>query len=153
MSASLFTAAAATVCPVSGLFSSAAATGMPLTNSTRSRDLSGPPQAWVERQPWAILLQRGTIVAMTVEPLCSVRDHLSEFVDRAEREHERIVVTRNGRPAAVLLAYDDLAALEETLDVLSDPEALADIRQADAEVGRGEVVRGVDAVRALRSHT
>ena len=103
------------------------------------------------RQPWALPLRRGTIVAMTVEPLRSVRDHLSEFVDRAEREHERIVVTRNGRPAAVLLAYDDLAALEETLDVLSDPEALADIRQAEAEVGRGNVVRGVDAVRALRS--
>ena len=86
---------------------------------------------------------------MTIEPLRSVRDHLSEFVDRAEREHERIVVTRNGRPAAVILAYDDLAALEETLDVLSDPEALADIREADAEVARGNVIRGVDAVRAL----
>lgn len=86
---------------------------------------------------------------MTIEPLRSVRDHLSEFVDRAEREHEHIVVTRNGRPAAVILAYDDLAALEETLDVLSDPEALADIREADAEVARGNVIRGVDAVRAL----
>lgn len=40
---------------------------------------------------------------------------------------------------------------QESIDVLSDPEALADIRQAEAEVGRGEVVRGVDAVRALRS--
>ena len=87
---------------------------------------------------------------MTIEPLRSVRDHLSEFVDRAEREHERIVVTRNGRPAAVILAYDDLAALEETLDVLRDPEAVADIRLADAEVARAEVVRGIDAVRALR---
>ena len=87
---------------------------------------------------------------MSIEPLRSVRDHLSEFVDRAEREHERIVVTRNGRPAAVLLAYDDLAALEETLDVLSDPAALADVQEADAQVGRGDVVRGVDAVRALR---
>ena len=98
----------------------------------------------------------GDVIASLVELAADGRlysllmSHLSEFVDRAEREHERIVVTRNGRPAAVLLAYDDLAALEETLDVLSDPEALADIRQADAEVGRGEVVRGVDAVRALR---
>ena len=87
---------------------------------------------------------------MSIEPLRSVRDHLSEFVDRAEREHERIIVTRNGRPAAVLLAYDDLAALEETLDVLSDPAALADIREADAQVDRGDVIRGVDAVQALR---
>ena len=86
---------------------------------------------------------------MTVEPLRNVRDHLSEFVDRAEREHERFVVTRNGRPAAVLISYDDLAALEETLDILSDPEALPSIREAEAEVARGETVRGVDAVRAL----
>lgn len=87
---------------------------------------------------------------MTVEPLRNVRDHLSEFVDRAEREHERVVVTRNGRPAAVLIGYDDLAGLEETLDILSDPEALNEIRQAEAEIARGEVVRGVEAIRALR---
>lgn len=89
-------------------------------------------------------------MAMTVEPLRTVRDHLSEFVDRAEREHEHVVVTRNGRPAAVLIGYEDLAALEETLDILSDPEALAEIRQAEAEVARGEMIEGVEAVRALR---
>ena len=53
----------------------------------------------------------------------------------------------NGRPAAVLLAYDDLAALEETLDVLSDPAALADIRDADADVLRGDVEHLVTVVR------
>lgn len=87
---------------------------------------------------------------MTVEPLRTVRDHLSEFVDRAEREHERVVVTRNGRPAAVLIGYDDLAALEETLEILSDPEAMAEIREAHHEVARGEVIDGIEAVRALR---
>ena len=89
-------------------------------------------------------------MAMTVEPLRNVRDHLSEFVDRAEREHERVVVTRNGRPAAVLIGYDDLAGIEETLDILSDPEALGEIRQAEAQVACGEEVRGLDAIRALR---
>lgn len=87
---------------------------------------------------------------MTVEPLRTVRDHLSDFVDRAEREHERVVVTRNGRPAAVLIGYDDLAAIEETLEILSDGDAMADIRVAHEEVVRGEVIEGVDAVRALR---
>jgi len=89
-------------------------------------------------------------VAMKVEPLRAVRDHLSDFVDKAEREHERVVVTRNGRPVAVLIGYDDLVALEETLEILSDPDAMADIRQSRGEVDRGDVVRGVDAVRALR---
>ena len=80
----------------------------------------------------------------------SVRDHLSELVDRVEREHERIVITRNGRETAVLISAEDLAELEETLSVLSDGEALADIREADAAYMSGDVVRGVDAVRRLR---
>ncbi len=86
---------------------------------------------------------------MTTEPLRSVRDHLSELVDRVEREHDRVVITRNGRETAVLISAADLAGLEE-LSVLSNAEALADIREADAAYMRGDVVRGIDAVRRLR---
>jgi len=72
------------------------------------------------------------------------------MVDRVEQHHERLVVTRNGRPAAVLISPADLAEMEETISVLSDSEALADIREADAAYARGDVVRGIDAVRDLR---
>jgi len=88
---------------------------------------------------------------MSLEPLREVRDHFSDVVDRVEREHERVTVTRNGRAAAVIISPEDLAELEETLAVLSDPLALADIREADDAYAAGDVVRGVDAVRALRS--
>jgi prevent-host-death family protein len=87
---------------------------------------------------------------MRIESLREVRDHFSEVVDRVEREHERVTVTRNGRAAAVILSPDDLAQLEETLEILSDPDALADIREADAAYRTGDVVRGVEAARALR---
>jgi antitoxin YefM len=87
---------------------------------------------------------------MSVEPLREVRDHFSDVIDRVEREHERVTVTRNGRAAAVIVSPEDLAELEETLSVLSDPEALADIREADRSYSSGDVVRGIDAVRALR---
>ena len=87
---------------------------------------------------------------MSIEPLREVRDHFSDVVDRVEREHERVTVTRNGRAAAVIISPEDLAELEETLAVLSDPLTLADIREADAAYAAGDVVRGVDAVRALR---
>ena len=73
-------------------------------------------------------------------PLAEIKAHLSEIVDRVEREHERVVLTRNGRPAAVIMSPDDLAALEDTLELLSDPAALEEIRAARDDIVRGRVV-------------
>ena len=63
--------------------------------------------------------------------LSSVKAHLSELVDRVEDQHDRIVVTRNGKPAAVLVSHDDLESLEETLAILSDPALMAQIRESE----------------------
>ncbi|MEO6885364.1 MAG: type II toxin-antitoxin system prevent-host-death family antitoxin [Jatrophihabitantaceae bacterium] len=57
-----------------------------------------------------------------------------------QRTHDRVIITRYGQPAAVLISADELAALDETVDILSTPGALQDIRQAEAEVDRGEYV-------------
>ncbi len=87
---------------------------------------------------------------MTTESLRTVKDRFSEFVDRVDREHERVVVTRNGRPAAVIMSPDDLDSLEETLAVLGDSAVVQALVAAESAVSAGDVVRGVDAVRGLR---
>ncbi len=92
----------------------------------------------------------GTIVAMSTESLRTVRDRFSDFVERVNRQHERIVITRNGTPAAVLVSPEDLESLEETLAVLADPDALEAIAQAEREVTDGDVIRGYEALKALR---
>jgi antitoxin YefM len=74
-------------------------------------------------------------------PLAEVKNRLSEVVDRLEREHGRVVITKHGRPAAVMLSLEDLESLEETLAILSDPELLAAIGEADAEVEAGRTSR------------
>ena len=63
--------------------------------------------------------------------LAEAKAHLSEVVEGIETEHRRVVITKNGRPSVVVLAVADLEALEETLDVLSDPEVMADLREAE----------------------
>jgi antitoxin YefM len=70
-------------------------------------------------------------------PLADVKNRLSEVVDRLEREHGRVVITKHGRPAAVMLSLEDLESLEETLAILSDPGLLKAVQEADAEVTAG----------------
>jgi antitoxin YefM len=53
-------------------------------------------------------------------PLAAVKARFSELVDRVARQQDRVIVTRNGQPAVVLVSTDDLERLEETLAVMSD---------------------------------
>lgn len=87
---------------------------------------------------------------MSSESLRTVRDRFSEFIERVQRHHERVVVTRYGTPAAVLVSPDDLESLEETLAVLGDSDAIAELIEAHRAYLEGDVVRGVEAVKALR---
>ena len=79
-------------------------------------------------------------------PLARVKAHLSEVIDRVVASHERISITRHGNREAVLIAADDLDALEDTLDILSDPAAVREIAEAREAAARGEGL-DLDAVR------
>lgn len=74
-------------------------------------------------------------------PLAEVKNRLSEVVERLEREHGRVVITKHGHPAAVMMSVDDLESLEETLQVLSNPGLLAEIRDAQQDLGAGRTTR------------
>jgi antitoxin YefM len=71
-------------------------------------------------------------------PLAEVKNRLSAVVDRLEREHGRVVITRHGHPAAVVISLEDLESLEETLDVMDSPAVLNDIRESLAEIGTAD---------------
>lgn len=66
---------------------------------------------------------------VTTVPLGEAKDRLSEYVSDVERTHDRVTITRHGRTAAVLISADDLAALEETVDILTVHGALSAIAE------------------------
>lgn len=80
-------------------------------------------------------------------PLAQVKSKFSEMIDRVEHTHDRIVVTRNGRPAAVMISPDDLASLEDTLELLSDPDAMRELTEAKHAAATGDYITG-DELRA-----
>lgn len=72
--------------------------------------------------------------------LKDVKDRLSQVVDQVEREHDRVTITKHGRPAAVVISIGDLESLEETLDILGRPALVEQIRQSLDELASGEAV-------------
>ncbi len=84
---------------------------------------------------------------MSVVPVGDAWDHFSELIVEVERTHERVTVTRHGRPVAVVLSPEDLESLEETLDILSQPGALAEIRESSEDIAAGRTV-SIEEVRA-----
>jgi antitoxin YefM len=80
------------------------------------------------------------LVMSKVLPLSEVKAKLSEVVDEVATTHERVTVTRNGRPVAVLVSADDLDAVEETIEILSDPTAVRAIEEGRAAIEAGDTI-------------
>jgi antitoxin YefM len=77
---------------------------------------------------------------------------LSELVASVAETHEHVDITRNGEPAAVLMSYAELSALYETIAIMSDPGAVADIRDGETDIALGHTtpaddLRGVMTTR------
>lgn len=88
------------------------------------------------------------MTAATPVPLSEAKAHLSALARRVRQQHERIALTRNGEPEAVLLSVDDLDGLEMTLEILGDSDAVARIGESLSALGRGEEGVDLDTVRA-----
>lgn len=74
-------------------------------------------------------------MAMRYLTLADVKDRFSEVTTEVVTTHERVVVTKHGKPAVVLMAVDDLEGLEETLEILSDPALATRLAESKTEVG------------------
>jgi antitoxin YefM len=83
----------------------------------------------------------------TPVPLSEAKGRLSELARRVQQQHERIVLTRNGEPEAVLLSVDDLEGLEMTLEILGDTNAVARISESLAALGRDKLGADIATVR------
>jgi antitoxin YefM len=79
-------------------------------------------------------------------PFTQARAELSDLLDEVERSHEHVEITRNGRPAAVLMSPEEYEVIQETLEILGDPETLEDLRQSEADVQAGRL-HTLDEVR------
>lgn len=73
-------------------------------------------------------------------PLGEARAHLSEVIGSIEATHERVTITRHGKPVAIVLSTEDFASLEETLEILASPAARRAIDEGEEALAADDTV-------------
>ena len=87
------------------------------------------------------------MAVMETIPITEAKARIAELADRVARQHDHFTITRNGRADVMLISVAEYESLQETLDLLSDDEALADLRQSREDFAAGDTF-AVDEVRA-----
>lgn len=87
---------------------------------------------------------------METLPLSAVKARLSEIADEVDRTHQRVQITKNGRSYVVLISAEDLASLEATVELLSDPAAMRRVRQAQSDIDGGDFTTGEEMDQIMR---
>ena len=77
---------------------------------------------------------------MTPTPLTQARNRLSEIVDEVTSTGSELVITRHGKPAAVVMGYEDYESLIETLNILSDSETIKALAEAEDDLAAERIV-------------
>jgi antitoxin YefM len=87
------------------------------------------------------------MATMETIPITEAKARIAELADRVAREHDHFTITRNGRADVMLISVAEYESMQETLDLLADDEALADLRQSREDFAVGDTFT-IDEVRA-----
>ncbi|MEV3963684.1 type II toxin-antitoxin system Phd/YefM family antitoxin [Nocardia sp. NPDC050193] len=75
---------------------------------------------------------------MEIIPINEARARIAELADRVAREHDHFAITRNGRADVMLISIVEYESMQETLEILSDSDTVADLRQSQEDFAAGE---------------
>lgn len=76
----------------------------------------------------------------TIVPLTEARNRFAELVEMTVSTFARVQITKNGRPAALLISQEEYDSLMETMDILADKKVLKDLAEAQKEAHQGKVI-------------
>jgi antitoxin YefM len=85
-----------------------------------------------------------------IVPFSEARANLTELLDELENKHEHVLITRNGRPSAVMLSADEYESLEETLEILQDKDLMEALRKSEDDIRAGRLTSLEDLRRDRR---
>lgn len=76
----------------------------------------------------------------SILPISDVRENLPNLVDKIDKRDDRVIITVNGKPKAVMINMEELEALEETAEILSIPGAKEAIKKGEKQIKQGKFI-------------
>lgn len=86
---------------------------------------------------------------METIPITEAKARIAELADRVAREHDHFTITRNGRADVLLISVVEYESMRETLDLLSDSEAISDLRQSREDFEAGDTFSADEVLAEL----
>jgi len=78
---------------------------------------------------------------MTTLSVTDARKKLTTLVKKADENLEEFVITREGKPRAVLMSAEEFESWKETIEILSDKKLMKKIAEGEKAIKKGDVVR------------
>ena len=75
---------------------------------------------------------------MKTLPLSDAKNRLSRIIKDVTERDERVMITRNGRPAAVVISPEEFESWQATIDILSDPDLMAQLQRSKKAMRRAK---------------
>lgn len=83
-------------------------------------------------------------------PITYVRAKLPDLIDKVNKKLDRVTITVNGQPKATLISAEELESLEETLEILSNPKLMRDLKKAEKEIEEGKYITWEELQKELK---
>jgi antitoxin YefM len=87
---------------------------------------------------------------MKTLPLTEARKDFPNIVDEVSGRHEHVVITKRGKPAAVVMSLEEFESWQETLEIMADRGAMAAITRAERDIKAGRVRPLADIIARKR---
>lgn len=90
---------------------------------------------------------------MTFKKILSIteaRKKIFEMVKDVQKPGVHYLLTEKGKPKIVVMSFDEFDSLMETMEILSDPEAVKAIKEADKDISEGNWDKFVDLDDVLK---
>lgn len=71
--------------------------------------------------------------------ITEARRHLLELVKKVKDLFDRVIITKKGKPEAVIMSYEEFEGWLETLDIMNDPELVKEIEEAERDIRAGRI--------------